>query len=79
MPRNMAMHDPETRVVSRESDEEVAASGESGSVATRRVDEGETVGGAVPDTSAFSYDVEIVTVEMDGVGKGDGGACLDPP
>lgn len=79
VPRNVAVHDPEARVVGGEGDEEVAAGRKRGRVATGRVVELQARRGAVPDAGAGSDDVEVVAVEVDGVGEGDEGAGLDPP
>ena len=73
------MHNPHAGVISRESNEHVAARGQQSSVTTSRVVEVKTVGGSVPGTCAATDDVVVVAVEMDGVGKGDFRGRLDVP
>lgn len=75
----MAMHQPGARVVGGEGEDQVAARRQGGHVAARGVGEGEAGRRAVPDAGAGLEDVEVVAVEVDGVGNGDGGVVLDPP
>lgn len=69
----MAMHQPGARVIHREGDGEPAASGQDGGVAAGGILEGEAAGagGFVEYARAAAEDVEVVTVEMDGVRNRD--------
>lgn len=65
VPCNVAVHQPGTGVVSRESQSQPSVTGQSGSVTTRRVVELQARGeGVVPSTDTRSEDVEVVTVQV---------------
>lgn len=69
MPRNMAMDQPNSRIIRLEREDEVAVVGQHGNVAAGWVVEGELgrVGGVEVLTSLRDYG-EVVAVEVDGVG-----------
>lgn len=67
---NVAVHEPGAWVVGFESQDEVASSGEISRVATDGVVRSESRNVAIPDRVFYlGEDVEVVAVEMDGVGK----------
>lgn len=72
MPSNVAMHQPDTRVVRLEGKHKVTAGLQHGDVATRRVAKGKVLLrinlGRVEETSAALDDGEVVAVQMDGMG-----------
>lgn len=69
VPRNVAVQEPDARVVAAESDSEPAAGGEEGDVAPRRVVvvEGQRVGQLVVRVGAAAQDGEVVPVQVDRV------------
>lgn len=83
MPRDMAMHEPCTRIIRLERDNEPATCWQHGDVTTRWVCVLESGGidDAREGASAGAKEVEIVTVEVDGVGcnGNDTSYCLDDP
>ena len=79
MPADVAVHEPGTRVVHDESKHEPATFREESSIATARVVEAKSVGGAVEGAGAGAQDPEVVTVEMDRVRQEGRASFLDDP
>lgn len=82
MPTDVAMHEPDTRVVGEEGEDEVttlaswAITGHEGDITTGRVDQVELDGGVIGSVTS-GKNVEIVTVKMDGVAKWNSGLDND--
>lgn len=79
MPRDMAVHQPHARIIRGEGQKQVATGRQYSRIPTRGVVEIEARGTAVPDAVSAADDVEVVAVEVDGVGQLDCGFGLDPP
>jgi len=56
------MHNPGSGVIGGEGNEEIAAAGESGGVPAGGVVKGEAGGAAVPNSGAFTYNVEVMAL-----------------
>lgn len=63
----MAMKQPDTRVVSRESEHQETRGGKHSNISTRRVGEVQLVDTSISGSSLLAKDVKVVTVEMDRV------------
>lgn len=83
VPRNVAMHQPCTRVICREGKHEPSAGRQKCRVATHGVIPSEFLWVGVPIEQAYALpkNVEVMAVEMDGMrdGNGDGSGLLDDP
>lgn len=83
MPRDVAMQQPRPRVIRRERNSQPATPRQKRYIATRWILPGESRRGSrgVELPVAAAEDVEVVAVEVDGVGDGDGGVggLLDDP
>lgn len=75
----MAMHDPHARVIGGESQQQVAAGGDGSRVSSGGILERQAGGAAVPGAGAGADNVEVVSVQVDGVREVDGRRGLDPP
>lgn len=72
VPANVAVHEPGARVISLPSHDEVSRGGKHSGIATGRVASVEGDGAGV-GSGALCEDEEVVAVEMNGVGDGEGG------
>jgi len=79
VPRDVAVQQPDARVVERDGDDHVSVGRQDGRVAARRVLGLPARGGAVPGgVCAGLEEEEVVAVEVDGVGDArDGGEFVD--
>jgi len=73
VPTDVAMHEPDTWVVSLESQDDETCSWQKSSITTSRVVEVERwIGSGIRGTSSLSQDEEIVTVQMERVRQWNG-------
>jgi len=67
MPGDMAVQEPDARVIRLEGDDKVSGSRQHGDVAARRVGPSRVDRGGVESSSTLGDEVEVVAVEVDGV------------